>query len=1162
MKRKLLALAGVMALACVAAYGQTAGEINGEITDPSGASVPNVSVTATNTGTNVSRSTTTNTAGLYSFPDLVPGTYQVKAAVQGFDTQIKTNIELQVQQVAKVDFALAVGAATQTIEVSATGELLATEGATVGTVIEEQRITDLPLNGRSFFSLVELSPGVTIGFGAPAQASGREGGSRASLTMSLAGSRATWSNYTLDGISNTDVDFNLYILLPSIDAIQEFKVQSGVYPAEFGREAGQVNVSTKPGTNYYHGTLFDFLRNDKFDARPYDFIGNHPAKAAFRQNEYGFTLSGPLSVPKVYNGKNRLFFMSNYEGFKSRTTTVSTATTMPAAMVAGNFSVDPTTGVGVAAVLQDPNSRALVNGQWTSAPFAGNIIPASRLDKNSLLLISKFYPLPNLVQSTKGLPLNNYQYNVPVPVNKNQVTERIDFTQSPSSQWFGRYSWTNESNTNFTPGITVDGNTLFTRASEWELSNTKILSPTKVNEARFGYNSLYNVVTQQLANKENVDAEIGVPVAITDMNSWGVPNISLGDNLSSFGNPTASPFTIDDKIYQGIDNFSWVIGKHSLRFGGEYRYNQFPQVGNEFPRGQFFFGNGGLYTSIDSSTNTTTGSVTQTGGYNGADFVLGDVARADFAVALASADFSNSEWATYIDDTWKVRPHLTISMGLRWEVEQPLLDSSGKEVNTQLNQALPYTADDTNPATSPVLVRAGSGSFYDNLEFRYVGNTSACGNPIAYAGCAAPPVLTARDGRLGSRLVKTDYNNFAPRLGIAWSPTDKWSVRAGFGIFFSQESKNSIFDLSRGLGGRATILPTIFAPPTVNYTNFISAASLPVNVSAGLIWGVAPNVATTYSMTYLLNVQRTLSKGTTLEFGYNGIEDRKLALLTDQDFPILGNSANILRFPYPQFTGIQYLSTDGVGKYNALTSKLSQRIGKGLTTLFSYTWSKALDDSSAIRGTGNEFAPQNAHCRACDYGYSTFNIPQRFVASILYTLPFGKGQAMLNRGGIVDRVVGGWQFSTITTIQDGMPVDTTSWDSGGTQFNPPSSRLNCVPGADPYLPNPTPNFFLNTTAFTNPLVGTLGNCARNDLRGPKQVNIDFSTIKDFHITEKHSLQFRMEMFNAPNHVELGSPNASWGNSNPAPAAPATTFGQDHSTATSMRQIQFALKYKF
>ncbi len=645
------------------AYGQTAGQITGEVKDQSGAVAPNATVTAVNSATNVARTTKTNADGIYSFPDLVPGTYQVKVEAAGFDTVVKTNIELQVQQTARVDFSLAVGQSTQTIEVSATGELLATEGATVGTVIEERRITDLPLNGRSFFSLVQLSPGVTANFGAPAQAANREGGTRSSLTMSLAGSRATWSNYTLDGITNTDVDFNLYILLPSVDALQEFKVQSGIYPAEFGRELGQVNVSTKPGSNAYHGTGFDFLRNDQLDARPYDFLGTHPPKTAFRQNQYGGTLSGPIQIPKIFNGKNRLFFMSNFEGFKSRTTTYGTATTLTARMRTGDFSIDPATGIGVAAVLQDPLTRAQQsNGQYTSSPFPGNIVPQSRFDKNSLFLLGKFDPVPNITQQSTGLPLNNYQYPVKVPVDKNQVTERVDFNESSNSQWFGRYSWTNE--TQISPGLTTDGSTLFTRASQWEVSNTRILSPTRVNEARFGYNSLYNIISQQLANKENVDAEIGVPIAITDPNSWGIPNISLGNNLSSFGNATASPFTIDDKYYQGVDNFSWIVGKHSLRIGGEYRYNKFPQVGNEFPRGQFFFP--GNYTQINSVTNS------QSGGYAGADFLLGYSTRVDIAVALASADYRGSEWAGYVDDTWKLRPHLTISAGLRWEVAQPL----------------------------------------------------------------------------------------------------------------------------------------------------------------------------------------------------------------------------------------------------------------------------------------------------------------------------------------------------------------------------------------------------------------------------------------------------------------------------------------------------------
>ncbi len=257
--------------------------------------------------------------------------------------------------------------------------------------------------------------------------------------------------------------------------------------------------------------------------------------------------------------------------------------------------------------------------------------------------------------------------------------------------------------------------------------------------------------------------EIGVPLKVTDKNSWGVPNISLSNNLTSFGNPTSSPFAINDKVYQGVDNFSWIIGKHSLRMGGEYRYNQFPQVGNEFPRGQFFFT--GAFTS---NANT------QSGGYSGADFLLGYTQRVDIAVALVSADFRNHEWAAYIDDTWKVTPHLTITAGLRWEVAQPMLDASGHEVGIQLNQSLPSVANVSDLSKHPVFV-ARAREFLRRHRF-----------PLSFrrAGPSAPPVQVARDGRLGARLINTDYNNFAPRLGIAWSPSDKWSVRTGFGIFY------------------------------------------------------------------------------------------------------------------------------------------------------------------------------------------------------------------------------------------------------------------------------------------------------------------------------------------------------------------------------------------
>jgi hypothetical protein len=338
---------------------------------------------------------------------LNPGLYEVKAAKSGFKAASRSGIELQVQQTARVDFSLDVGQVSELVEVVGAVPLLTTENATVGAVIEQQRITDLPLNGRNFLSLVALSPNVAYGFNPAAQASGRQGGTRAGITMSLSGSRATWSNYTLDGIANTDINFNLYIVLPSVEALQEFKVQTGIYPAEFGRAAGQVNVSTKGGTNEYHGSAFEFLRNDKLDAKPYFFKDPEtpsqtaPDKQPYRQNQYGFTLAEPVQVPRLFNGKNRLFFMANYEGFKSRRTVNTFGTTMTQAMRNGDFSVVPT-------ALQDPATRVKTGSTITSTPFAGNQIPAARFSKGSLLLLDKFAPLPNLAQT--GLPNRNYQY--------------------------------------------------------------------------------------------------------------------------------------------------------------------------------------------------------------------------------------------------------------------------------------------------------------------------------------------------------------------------------------------------------------------------------------------------------------------------------------------------------------------------------------------------------------------------------------------------------------------------------------------------------------------------------------------------------------------------------------------------------------------------------
>ncbi|MBZ2178632.1 MAG: TonB-dependent receptor, partial [Acidobacteria bacterium] len=955
---------------------QTFGSLTGDVKDASGAVVAGAAITVRNTSTNGVRNATTNEDGVYSIPALVPGLYEVKAEKSGFKSASRANVELQVQQAARVDFNLEIGQVSEVVEVSSRLPLLSTEDATVGSVIEQKRITELPLNGRNFFSLVGLSPNVNIGFNQAAQAAGRQGGTRSELTISIAGARSAWSNYTLDGITNTDINFNLYIVLPSVEALQEFKVQTGIYPAEFGRGAGQINVSTKGGSNQYHGALFEFLRNDKLDARPYFFkdpespTQTAPLKAPYRQNQYGGTLSGPIVIPKLFNGKDRIFFMANYEGFKSRRSVPSFFTTMTPEMRAGDFSA-------FTGALQDPNTRVRTpnaSGSGftvTSTPFAGNRIPASRINPGAKYLIDNFAPLPNLPQT--GLPNRNHQWTAKTPVDKDQFTGRIDFNENANSQWFGRYSWTDE--LTITPGVQKNGTGLYTRAGQWVLSNTRVLSSSKVNEFRFGYNTLFNNISQELAAVENVNERLNTPIKVTDPNSWGVPNISMaGSTLSSFGNDANGPFTIDNKIYQAVNNFSWIIGKHSLRMGGEYRYNQFLQIGNEFARGRFthngsFTGNGN----------------TLAGGYNGADLLLGAPSVIEAAVALARGDFRNSEIAFYLDDTYKLSRKLTLSLGLRYELAQPLLDKFGLQPNFQLRQPLPSVANVADPNLHPVFVRTGTGDFYEDLAFRFTG-----------------PVQLARDGRLGNRLITTDRNNFAPRIGIAYSPSAKWSIRTGGGVFFAQESKNSIFDMSRAAGGRANPVIDLQAVPTLSYSNYINTAQLPVRFAPGLTWGADNNLRTTYSIQYLLNVQRTLSESSVLEVGYTGNVSRRINYLINANAPLPGITPFDAREPYPEWHGIQFLNGDGIGNYNAFSAKLTQRLTSRMTAMFSYTWSKALDENSAIRGTGSDFTLMNPRCRSCDYSYAGFDVPQRLVVSLIYNLPFGKGQRLLNNSALAE----------------------------------------------------------------------------------------------------------------------------------------------------------------
>src|SRR4051794_7241969 len=417
-----IALYFALMFAAVRAPAQTFGQITGQITDSSGAAVPDAAITLKNTSTDAVRRTVSTASGDYTFPSLPPGTYAVEAEKPGFKKSESTNVTVQVQQTVRLDLALSIGQVNESVIVQANAVALQAENATVGTVVENKRIVELPLNGRNFLQLVALAPNVTTLSPAAGQAGSRQGGDRANQSISVAGQRTMFDYFTLDGVNNTDPNFNTYVVLPSIDALQEFKVQTGVYPAEFGHNATQINVLTKSGGNQYHGALFEFLRNDVLDAKPYSFTNKPQAKNPFKWNQFGFELDGPVIIPKVFHGKDKLFFLANYEAFRQRQNFQSSPFTVAtAAEQNGDFSVL------LPKTIYEPNGKT---------PFPGNMIPANRIDPISKKFL-QYYPAANI----PGALSNNFVRSAASPINKDQFILRMDYVESAKSQWSGRYSW-------------------------------------------------------------------------------------------------------------------------------------------------------------------------------------------------------------------------------------------------------------------------------------------------------------------------------------------------------------------------------------------------------------------------------------------------------------------------------------------------------------------------------------------------------------------------------------------------------------------------------------------------------------------------------------------------------------------------------------------------
>ncbi|MGH9721746.1 MAG: carboxypeptidase regulatory-like domain-containing protein [Bryobacteraceae bacterium] len=1129
--RLLLCLAVALA---IPASAQTFGEISGEVRDQSGAVVAGARIVITNVANNATREATSNDSGIYAFPALVPGIYNLRVEKPGFKAVTRNAVEIQVQQNARIDFEMSVGQVTESVEVSAQAALLSSENATVGTVIENKRIVDLPLNGRNYLQLVSLAPNVSFGFPSAGQAGSRQGGIRADQSISVAGQRAQYNHFTLDGVENTDPNFNTFVVLPSVDALQEFKVQTGVYPAEFGRNSTQINVSTKPGGNQYHGTAFYFLRNDKLDARNYAFTTARPPKDPFKWNQFGFTMSGPITIPKLYNGTNRFFFMANYEWFRQRRKVQAVSTVPSPAAQSGNFSELPQGTRGIF----DPRTRVNQGGTITAQMFPGNVIPAARIHPISQKLLA-FYRAPNL-----GAATQNFVQGQGRPIDRDQFITRGDFVESSNSQWSGRYSWGDENQTN--EALNLNGTKIITVFNQYMASNTRVLRSNVVTETRFGYTQFYNTTGPELAFTRDVVGDL----KITGLSSgppvqWGIPSVSLSGVYSGFGNDSEGPYENNNSSLQFLNNTSVIHGKHTFKFGGEFRRDGYNQIGNQFARGQFTF------------NRNATQNLAMTGVVTGdpfADFLLGETFQSEAAVSIANARFRATSIALYFDDTWKITQNLTINAGLRYELTPPWEDQTGRLFNGIVRQDV-RAASVADRSIYPFFMRQGPAS------------------QDPYAGIAIrwPNIEVRQDGTLGDKLVGTDKNDFAPRLGLTWSPSSKWVIRTGGGVFYSQDSGNPRFDMARNLAGRLRFNSNT-QTPNLNWDNSLASLTGGVaQVPTPYTFANPYDRRTPYVMQYMFNVQRELPMNTVLEAGYLGSISHHLESLRAvneaipacpsrnarpgcENDPLAGLTIP-QRSPFPNFGRIQLVDNGGNGSYNSLGTKLTKRYSNGLTYLMSYTWAKSIDTSTAIRTQGADtLFPQNSYCRSCEKARSSHDVLHRYVTSALWDLPFGKGRKYSIENGILNTFAGGWQVGSILTLQTGFPgIVTNGLDTSNTGaiFDRPNST-----GVNAALPRgqQDPQRFFDTTAFVFNLAGTHGNVGRNTIDLPGIIGWDFSLLKDFTITERHKLQFRFEAFNFPNHPNWGDPNRN--------IAAGANFGRITGTRTNMRNLQFALKYSF
>ena len=1075
----------------------TTGSIVGTVTDPSGGVIGGATVTVTNTDTNIAVKTTTDTAGNYVVTPLSVGRYSVTVEAAGFKKSVRSDIPVNVQDRIRVDAALEVGAVTDTVEVQAAAPLLQTDTSYLGQVVDSQRIVDLPLNGRFFTRLAVLTAGTLPT--APGARDERTGG------FSSNGVRPYQNNYMLDGVDNNSLSEDLtneasFVYGPSPDAISEFKVQTNSMSAEFGRSGGAVmNVTIKSGTNAFHGSVFEFLRNSSLDAKNFfDPAGPIPE---FRQNQFGAALGAPIV-------KNRTFFFGDYQGTRIRTGLTSQATLAPIPWRTGDFS-------GFHPIL-DPDTTVVQGDQIIRQPFPNNQIPADRWDPAAVKLIA-LMPNPNQLGSVSSRGVaNNYLINPVEPNDTDQGDLRIDHKISDKDSIFGRFSMSDQVLT--PPGrIPPPLSAAQFSSGDWTnntrqvvLSETHIFSPRIVNEFRAGYTRL-RTERLQFDSNENLSAQVGIPGIPFAPGNGGFPRFGVS-GLTNFGSATYQPTREFENVFDFIETLSVIKGRHTLKFGAEWKPRvDFSILQPPVPRGRFNFS--GDFTRDPANRSDT--------GLGFADFLLGRVSSS-LVGSFINDTFQQPGYIFYAQDDFKVSRKLTLNLGVRYEF-----------------------------VSMPRERRDGQANF--NIATGTFDLPSGRNDPLPSNFFPEIPI----NRHAPRQLVPQDRNNFSPRVGFAYQLTPKTVIRSGYGIFYSSYESGPLSIPNPGNNppfyAESDFNPVSFAVPNpvVNRLSGGFPANVFAEPAAVPLFSLDPNFRDPYVQHWNFGVQRELGWNTVFEVSYAGSSGKKLYEFrnVNQPTPTADSTSDYdSRRPRP-FLGndLTYWCSCDSSTYHALQTKVEKRYSNGLSFLGAYTWGKSIDEQSqASLGFDNSVGTRNEYDYRAEKARSDYDIAHRFVVSYSYDLPFGR-----NQKGAAKLILQGWQFVGIHSFNTGNPYTIhASQDFSNADGDSRPDRIAGVSITPPGGQNR--QMWFNPAAFQNPAPGFWGNAGRNILSAPGTISIDFSLFKTFAITERWRLQFRSEFFNLPNHPNFRGLDTTYDD----PSAGELTSAQPG------RQVQFALKLLF